>query len=60
MHHSAYNIFAQSTNRMGYTKGMLSLARVIDAATPTLDPFEYLTMGDMIGKIPASGDHRAK
>ncbi|NQZ90433.1 MAG: copper resistance system multicopper oxidase [Colwellia sp.] len=55
----AYTIFAQSIDRSGYAKGTLSVAAGIDAATPTLDPIEWLTMTDMMGNMAASGSHGA-
>ena len=52
----AYTIFAQTMDRAGYAKGTLSVAPNIDAAVPALDPVEWLTMGDMMGKM-SHGDH---
>jgi len=53
----AYTIFAQSMDRSGYAKGTLSVAPNIDAPVPALDPVEWLTMTDMMGKMAQGSEH---
>ena len=47
----AYTLFAQSMDRTGYARGTLSIATGLTAPVPKLDPVEWLTMKDMMGKM---------
>ncbi|WP_421705653.1 copper resistance system multicopper oxidase [Alloalcanivorax xenomutans] len=51
----AYTLFAQSMDRTGYAKGTLAVREGLTAPVPALDPVEWLTMADMMGRM----DHGA-
>jgi len=47
----AYTIFAQSMDRSGYACGSLAVRNGLQAAIPSLDKIEPLSMGDMMGDM---------
>lgn len=51
----AHTIFAQSMDRTGYARGTLAVRDGLNAPVPALDPVEWLTMADMMGRM----DHGA-
>ncbi|WP_426284512.1 copper resistance system multicopper oxidase [Luteibacter sp. E-22] len=51
----AYTIFAQSIDRSGYTRGTLSPRPGMEAEVPSVDPRQWLSMGDMMGAMGAMG-----
>ncbi|WP_018624909.1 copper resistance system multicopper oxidase [Kangiella aquimarina] len=51
----AYTIFAQSMDRSGYARGTLATRQGLSAPTPKLDPVEWLTMADMMGRMNHEG-----
>lgn len=51
----AYTIFAQSMDRTGYARGTLTVREGLEAPVPALDPVEWLTMADMMGRMGHRG-----
>ena len=51
----AYTIFAQSMERTGYARGTLAVRQGLTAPVPALDPVEWLTMADMMGRMDHGG-----
>jgi len=47
----AYTIFAQSMDRTGFARGTLAVREELQAAVPSLDKAEWLTMADMMGDM---------
>ncbi|MBU0751349.1 MAG: copper resistance system multicopper oxidase [Gammaproteobacteria bacterium] len=47
----AHTIFAQSMDRSGYARGTLAVRAGLEAPVPALDKVEWLTMGDMMGRM---------
>ncbi len=50
----ACTIFAQSMDRTGFARGTLAVRAGLEAPVPHLDPVEWLTMADMMGKMEHS------
>lgn len=53
----AYTVFAQSMDRSGYARGTLAVQSGLSAPVPTLDPVEWLTTGDMMGRMNHVNSH---
>tara|TARA_R110002110_G_scaffold408762_1_gene630594 strand:+ start:6714 stop:8531 length:1818 start_codon:yes stop_codon:yes gene_type:complete len=51
----AHTIFAQSMERTGYAHGTLAVRQGLTAPVPALDPVEWLTMADMMGRMDHGG-----
>jgi CopA family copper-resistance protein len=51
----AYTIFAQSMDRSGYARGTLAVRAGLEAAVPSLDKAEWLSMTDMMGAMNHGG-----
>ncbi len=47
----AHTIFAQSMDRSGYARGTLATRQGLSAPVPAMDPPEWLTMTDMMGRM---------
>ena len=47
----AYTIFAQTMDRSGYARGTLATQTGLEAPVPALDPVQWLSMTDMMGKM---------
>ena len=52
----AHTIFAQSMDRSGYARGTLATRAGLQAPVPALDPPQWLTMTDMMGRMAMDGD----
>ncbi len=51
----AYTVFAQAMDRSGYARGTLAPREGMEAPVPTIDPVQWLTMGDMMGDMGGMG-----